>query len=52
MLLPADISGNKNAVQAFGSSTSYGKRYVLSALLNITRGQDDNGKPSTKAASS
>ena len=44
MLLPADISGNKNAVQAFGSSTSYGKRYVLSALLNITtRGQDDNG---------
>lgn len=44
MLLPADASGNKNAVQAFGSSTSYGKRYVLCALLNITtRGQDDNG---------
>ncbi|WP_280563520.1 MULTISPECIES: ERF family protein [unclassified Chromohalobacter] len=44
MLLPADVSGNKNAVQAFGSSTSYGKRYVLCALLNITtRGQDDNG---------
>jgi len=49
MLLPADISGNKNAVQAFGSSTSYGKRYVLCALLNITtRGQDDNGNASTK----
>jgi hypothetical protein len=49
MLLPADMSGNKNAVQAFGSSTSYGKRYVLSALLNITtRGQDDNGNTSTK----
>ncbi|MFC2993209.1 ERF family protein [Halomonas tibetensis] len=45
MLLPADTSGNKNAVQAFGSSTSYGKRYVLCALLNITtRGQDDNGQ--------
>ncbi|MWJ27448.1 single-stranded DNA-binding protein [Halomonas sp. ZH2S] len=44
MLLPADMSGNKNAVQAFGSSTSYGRRYVLCALLNITtRGQDDNG---------
>lgn len=44
MLLPADSSGNKNAVQAFGSSTSYGKRYVLCALLNITtRGQDDDG---------
>ncbi|MBS9403706.1 ERF family protein [Halomonas sp. TRM85114] len=45
MLLPADTSGSKNAVQAFGSSTSYGKRYVLCALLNITtRGQDDNGQ--------
>ncbi|GAA0568049.1 ERF family protein [Halomonas salifodinae] len=44
MLLPVDTSGSKNAVQAFGSSTSYGKRYVLCALLNITtRGQDDNG---------
>jgi len=47
MLLPADTSGSKNAVQAFGSSTSYGKRYVLCALLNITtRGQDDNGHAS------
>jgi len=45
LLLPADVSGNKNAVQAFGSSTSYGKRYVLCALLNITtRGQDDDGQ--------
>ncbi|WP_417422011.1 ERF family protein [Halomonas sp.] len=51
MLLPADMSGNKNAVQAFGSSTSYGKRYVLCALLNITtRGQDDNGQTSTRVA--
>lgn len=44
MLLPADTSGNKNAVQAFGSSVSYGKRYVLSSLLNIaTRNEDDDG---------
>lgn len=44
MLLPADTSGSKNAVQAFGSSVSYGKRYVLCALLNITtRGEDDDG---------
>ena len=44
MLLPADTSGSKNAVQAFGSSTSYGKRYVLCSLLNITtRGEDDDG---------
>jgi len=44
MLLPSDTSGSKNAVQAVGSSTSYGKRYVMSALLNITtRGEDDDG---------
>lgn len=44
MVLPADKSGSKNAVQAIGSSTSYGKRYVLCALLNIaTRNEDDNG---------
>lgn len=44
MKLGADTSGSKNAVQAIGSSVSYGKRYVLSALLNIaTRGEDDNG---------
>lgn len=42
MLLPLDTSGSGNAVQAVGSSTSYGKRYVMSALLNITtRGEDD-----------
>lgn len=47
MLLPADTSGSKNAVQAFGSSASYGKRYVLCALLNITtRGEDDDGDSS------
>lgn len=45
MLLPLDTSGNKNAVQAVGSSTSYGKRYTAAALLNLTsRGEDDDGK--------
>lgn len=45
MLLPVDGSGSKNAVQAVGSSTSYGKRYTASALLNLTsRGEDDDGK--------
>ncbi|RVH21469.1 ERF family protein [Sinorhizobium meliloti] len=44
MHLPTDTSGSKNAVQAVGSSTSYGKRYVAQALLNLTsRGEDDNG---------
>lgn len=45
MVLPHDSSGSKNAVQAVGSSTSYGKRYTAMALLNITsRGEDDDGK--------
>lgn len=43
--LPRDDSGQKNTVQAIGSTVSYGKRYVLSALLNITtRGEDDDAQ--------
>jgi len=42
--LQHDSSGSKNAVQATGSSYSYGKRYTATALLNITsRGEDDDG---------
>lgn len=45
MELPVDTSGSKNPVQAVGSSTAYGKRYVMEALLNLTsRGVDDDGK--------
>lgn len=45
MHLPIDNSGSKNAVQAVGSSTSYGKRYTAAALLNLTsRGEDDDAK--------
>ena len=45
MTLPYDVSGSKNNVQAIGSSVSYGKRYVMEALLNLTsRGEDDDGK--------
>ncbi|PVZ19961.1 MULTISPECIES: ERF family protein [unclassified Pseudomonas] len=51
MLLPLDTSGTKNAVQAVGSSTSYGKRYVMSALLNLTtRGEDDDGHAAVPVA--
>ena len=53
--LPADTTGSKNAIQAIGSSTSYGKRYTASALLNIvTRGEDDdgNGGPKQRKSSS
>lgn len=43
--LPSDQSGSKNAVQAVGSSVSYGKRYTAGALLNLTsRGEDDDGR--------
>ena len=42
--LPADTSGSKNAVQAWGSSISYGKRYVALTLLGIATEDDDDGK--------
>ncbi len=43
MVLQHDSTGSKNAVQAIGSSTSYGKRYTAMALLNLTsRGEDDD----------
>lgn len=45
LLLPVDVGAGRNAVQAVGSSTTYGKRYVMCALLNITTGEarDDDG---------
>ena len=44
MPFPIDTSGSKNAIQAVGSSISYGKRYTAGALLNLTsRGEDDDG---------
>lgn len=52
--LPHDSSGNKNAVQAVGSSTSYGKRYTAISLLNITSrapgDQDDDGQAAGRSA--
>ncbi len=47
----ADDSGSKNAIQALGSTRSYGQRYTTIALLNIaTRGEDDDGRRSDKAS--
>jgi len=41
---PFDTSGGKNAIQAIGSASSYGKRYTATALLGIaTRDEDDDG---------
>jgi hypothetical protein len=43
--LPADMSGNKNVVQAAASSLSYCKRYIAVGMLNITtKGEDDDGR--------
>lgn len=43
--LPADASGSKNGVQAWGSAISYGKRYVALTLLGIaTEDEDDDGR--------
>lgn len=39
-----DSSGGKNNIQAMGSTFSYGKRYCVTALLNIiTEGEDNDG---------
>jgi hypothetical protein len=40
MLLPLDAGAGRSAVQSVGSTTTYGKRYVMCALLNITSGDD------------
>lgn len=49
MRLPFDTSGNKNDVQSVGSAVSYGKRYTMCALLNITtHNEDDDGFASSK----
>lgn len=50
MTLPADTSGAKNPVQAWGSSASYGKRYVTLTLLCIaTEDEDDDGRTAASA---
>lgn len=49
--LPIDTSGSKNAVQAIGSSVSYGQRYTGRVLLNLRSrfapdNVDDDGRAS------
>jgi hypothetical protein len=42
--LSLDASGSKNAVQAVGSTISYGKRYGICMMLNISTGEDNDGQ--------
>lgn len=41
---PADTSGNKNAIQAIGSTLTYLQRYTLIQALGLAAGEDDDGK--------
>jgi hypothetical protein len=52
MVLPIDKGAGRNDVQAVGSSTTYGKRYVMCALLNITTGDqvDDDAQSASGSA--
>lgn len=40
--LPIDAGQGRNALQGFGSTISYGKRYCAEMLLNIVRTEEDN----------
>lgn len=44
--LPRENSGSKNAVQAVGSSQTYGQRYTAQAILGLSLGNDteDDGR--------
>jgi len=43
---PPDTSGNKNAVQAIGSTVTYLQRYTLGAALGLAATDDDDGRAS------
>lgn len=44
---PADGSGNKNAIQAIGSTLTYLQRYALVQMLGLAAAADDDGKAVT-----
>lgn len=50
LTLPADTTGNKNAVQAFASTLTYGRRYTGMAVLGMAaEGEDNDAKTATSA---
>ena len=46
---PADTSGNKNAIQAIGSTLTYLQRYSLVQMLGLAAAADDDGKAGSGA---
>lgn len=47
---PADSSGNKNAIQAIGSTLTYLQRYSLVQMLGLAAAADDDGKAAANGA--
>lgn len=47
----ADQTGSKNAIQALGSTVSYGRRYTTSDLLCIVTRREDNDAESVRRVS-
>lgn len=45
-----DHTGNKNAIQAIGSTTTYLQRYTLKLALGLASSEDDDGKASKAQA--
>lgn len=45
---PADASGNKNAIQAIGSTLTYLQRYSLVQMLGLAAANDDDGKAASE----
>lgn len=43
--LPIDVPAGKSPVQQIGSTITYGKRYALCAILNISTGDTDGNPP-------
>lgn len=41
---PADNTGNKNSIQAIGSTLTYMQRYTLSLALGLASSEDDDGQ--------
>lgn len=41
---PADLTGNKNPIQAIGSTLTYLQRYSLVQMLGLAAADDDDGK--------